>query len=84
MMKEKKGIMKKLFSKSFFIELDDALTYPSGEVITSAIESYTAECNEQLKFESKVKPIIFYLEEVLYRAEVKMACGGYYISCSEV
>ncbi|AUD25628.1 hypothetical protein ABE42_06805 [Bacillus thuringiensis] len=84
MMKEKKGIMKKLFSKSFFIELDDALTYPSGEVITSAIESYTAECNEQLKFESKVKPITFYLEEVLYRAEVKMARGGYYISCSEV
>ncbi len=34
-----KGIMKKLFSKSFFIELNDALTYPSGEVITSAIES---------------------------------------------
>ncbi|MGQ0513982.1 DUF4318 domain-containing protein, partial [Bacillus sp. D-CC] len=65
MMKEKKGIMKKLFSKSFFIELDDALTYPSGEVITSAIESYAAECNEQLKFESKVKPITFYLEEVI-------------------
>ncbi|MEC0901095.1 MULTISPECIES: DUF4318 domain-containing protein [Bacillus] len=86
MMKEKKGIMKKLFSKSFFIELDDALTYPSGEVITSAIESYAyaAECNEQLKFESKVKPITFYLEEVLYRVEIKMARGGYYISCSEV
>ena len=28
----------KLFSKSFFIELDDALTYPSSKVITSAIE----------------------------------------------
>ena len=82
-MKEKKGIMKNYFLK-FFIELDDALTYPSGEVITSAIESYAAECNEQLKFESKVKPITFYLEEVLYRAEIKMARGGYYISCSEV
>ncbi len=46
MMKEKKGIMKKLFSKSFFIELDDALMYPSAEVITSAIERYAAECNE--------------------------------------
>ncbi|PKJ54918.1 DUF4318 domain-containing protein [Bacillus sp. SN10] len=84
MMKEKKGIMKKLFSKSFFIELDDALTYPSVEVITSAIENYAAACNEQLTFESKVKPITFYLDEVLYRAEVKMARGGYYISCSEV
>ncbi|MED0962086.1 DUF4318 domain-containing protein [Bacillus paramycoides] len=84
MMKEKKGIMKKLFSKSFFIELDDALTYPSTEVICSAIDRYATECNEQLKFESKVKPIIFYLENVLYRAEIKLARGGYYISCSEV
>ncbi|MBK5350849.1 DUF4318 domain-containing protein [Bacillus sp. TH22] len=84
MMKEKKGIMKKLFSKSFFIELDDALTYPSAEVIRSAIEGYAAECNGKLKFESKVKPITFYLENVMYRAEIKMAGGGYYISCSEV
>ncbi|QWG66963.1 DUF4318 domain-containing protein [Bacillus mycoides] len=84
MMKEKKGIMKKLFSNSFFIELDDALTYPSAEVIRSAIESYAAKCNEQLKIESKVKPITFYLENVMYRAEIKMARGGYYISCSEV
>lgn len=84
MMKEKKGIMKKLFSKSFFIELDDALTYPSSEVITTAIEGYVAECHERLKFESKVKPITFYLENVMYRAEIKMARGGYYISCSEV
>ncbi|MED1115068.1 DUF4318 domain-containing protein [Bacillus paramycoides] len=76
--------MKKLFSKSFFIELDDALTYPSMEVICSAIDRYATECNEQLKFESKVKPIIFYLENVLYRAEIKLARGGYYISCSEV
>lgn len=84
MMKEKKGIMKKLLSKSFFIELDDALTYPSTEGICSAIEGYAAECNEQLKFESKVKPITFYLGNEIYRAEIKMARGGYYISCSEV
>lgn len=76
--------MKKLFSKSFFIELDDALTYPSAEAITSAIEGYAAEYNEDLKFESKVKPIIFNLENIMYRAKIKMARGGYYISCSEV
>ncbi|HDR7795863.1 TPA: DUF4318 domain-containing protein [Bacillus luti] len=84
MVKEKKGIMKKLFSKSFFIELDNALTYPSAEFICSAIEKYATECNEQLKFESKVKPVTFYLENVMYYAEIKMARGGYYISCSEV
>ncbi len=79
-----KRIMKKLFSKSFFIELDDALTYPSAEVIRSAIEGYAAECNGELKFESKVKAIIFNLENVMYCAEIKMDRGGYYISCSEV
>ncbi|RKF51975.1 hypothetical protein BCY92_02840 [Bacillus wiedmannii] len=84
MMKEKKGIMKKLFSKSFFIELNNALTYPSSQVITSAIEGYAVECHEHLKFESKVKPITFYLGSVLYCVEIKMARGGYYISCSEV
>ncbi|MBJ8053424.1 DUF4318 domain-containing protein [Bacillus cereus] len=84
MMKEKKGIMKKLFSKSFFIELDDASMYPSAEVIRSAIEGYAAEYNEHLKFESKVKPIIFNLENIMYRAKIKMARGGYYISCSEI
>jgi hypothetical protein len=74
----------KLFSKSFFIELDDALTYPSAEVIHSAIEGYAAEYNEQLKFESKVKPITFYLKNAMYQIEIKMDRGGYYISCSEV
>ncbi len=38
MMKREEGIMKKLFSKSFFIELDDALTYPSGGSYYFAIE----------------------------------------------
>ncbi len=78
------GDYEKLFSKSFFIELDEALTYPSSKVITSAIEGYATECNERLKFESKVKPITFYLENAMYRAEIKMARGGYYISCTEV
>ncbi|PEC22657.1 DUF4318 domain-containing protein [Bacillus cereus] len=83
-MMKRKRIMKKLFSKSFFIELDDALTYPSSEVICSAIEGYAVECDEQLKFESKVKPLTFYLENVIYCAEIKMARAGYYISCNEV
>ncbi|PEA11472.1 DUF4318 domain-containing protein [Bacillus cereus] len=67
-----------------FIELEDALIYPSAEFIISTIEGYAAACNEQLKFESKVNTITFYLEDVLFSAEIKMARGGYYISCSEV
>lgn len=84
MMKEKKGIMKKLFFKSFFIELDEVLMYLLLKVIILVIEGYVIECNERLKFESKVKLIIFYLENVMYCVEIKMVCGGYYIFCIEV
>ncbi len=68
--REERDYEKNYFLKVFFIELDDALTYPSGEVITSAIESYATECNEQLKFESKVKPITFLLRRSI------VSCGN--------
>ena len=84
MMKEKKSLLKKLLGKSFFIELDDALTYPSTEIICMAIEAYAAESKEKLEFKSKVKSITFYLENTLYQIDIRMARGGYYISCSEV
>ncbi|PFA13223.1 MULTISPECIES: DUF4318 domain-containing protein [Bacillus cereus group] len=84
MMKEKKSLLKKLLGKSFFIELDDALTHPSTEIICMAIEAYAAESKEKLEFKSKVKPITFYLENTLYQVDIRMARGGYYISCSEV
>ncbi|EEL50980.1 DUF4318 domain-containing protein [Bacillus cereus] len=84
MMKEKKSLLKKLLGKSFFIELDDALTHSSTEIICMAIEAYAAESKEKLEFKSKVKPITFYLENTLYQVDIRMARGGYYISCSEV
>ncbi|MEW9503115.1 DUF4318 domain-containing protein [Jeotgalibacillus marinus] len=83
-MKEKRGFFKRLLKKNFFIELDEALTYPSVQFICEAIEKYAAESKEQLRFESKVKPITFYLDNALYRVEIRMAQGGYYISCDEV
>ena len=79
---EREEIMKNYFLK-FFIELDEAFNV-SIIKSSSAIEGYATECNERLKFESKVKPITFYLENAMYRAEIKMARGGYYISCTEV
>ncbi|MGN7896027.1 DUF4318 domain-containing protein [Bacillus sp. 22475] len=83
-MNEKNGFFKKLFKKSFFIELDEALTYPSAQTICQEIEKYAAGSKEELRFESKVKPVTFYLDDKLYRAEISMARGGYYISCNEV
>ncbi|HEK9103022.1 DUF4318 domain-containing protein [Bacillus pfraonensis] len=84
MIQEKKSLLKKLLGKSFFIELDAALIYPSTEIICKAIETYAAESKEKLEFESKVKPITFYLENTLYQVDIRMARGGYYISCTEV
>jgi hypothetical protein len=81
---EKKGIFNKLLKKGFWIEIDETLTYPSNQIICQAIDKYAAESKEQLRFESKVKPITFYLGDKLFNVEVRMARGGYYISCSEV
>ncbi|MFF2176622.1 DUF4318 domain-containing protein [Lysinibacillus sp. NPDC058147] len=79
-----KDFFKKIVNKSFIIELDEALIYPSVQSICVAIEKYATESKEQLKFESKIKPITFYLDNTLYRVEIRMARGGYYISCIEI
>ncbi|KFN02298.1 DUF4318 domain-containing protein [Bacillus clarus] len=84
MVKAKKGLLKKLLGKSFYIELEDALTYPSAQTICETIEKYAAESREKLEFKSRVKSIHFHLENTRYRAEIRMARGGYYISCSEL
>ncbi|PEX57325.1 hypothetical protein COK47_31645 [Bacillus cereus] len=77
---KKQRFLKKLLRKTFYIELDDSLHYPSPKTICSAVETY----EEKLRFESKTKPITFYLEDTLYSTDVRMARGGYYIFCREV
>ncbi|WP_154100494.1 DUF4318 domain-containing protein [Bacillus mycoides] len=81
---KKQRFLKKLLRKSFYIELDDSLHYPSVKTICSAVETYAIQSKEKLRFESKTKPITFYLEDTLYSADVRMARGGYYIFCREV
>lgn len=72
--------MGKFFRKSFDIDLKDSLTYPSGKIICDSIlrEQKNAE------FISKEKPVIFKIEDGIYEVDIKMARGGYYLSCREI
>ncbi|GLC89246.1 DUF4318 domain-containing protein [Lysinibacillus piscis] len=73
---------KKLRNKGFLIELHEALTYPSAKVICEAVEKHVTD-KEFLLFESTEKPVTFYLDDVLYRVEIKLAYGGYILHCKE-
>ncbi|WP_317400277.1 DUF4318 domain-containing protein, partial [Anaerotruncus colihominis] len=50
-----------MFRKSFQIELEDSLTYPSARIICEAVESYAAGSKERLTFVSREMPVSFYL-----------------------
>lgn len=72
--------MGKFFRKTFDIELDDALTYPSAKTICEIISK--EESN--VEFINKEKPVSFKIEDVVYEVEIKMARGGYILHCKEI
>lgn len=72
--------MNKFFRKSFDIQLEDSLVYPSKNIICDSI----LKNQENVEFISKEKPIIFKLENEMYEVTIKMARGGYYLSCREI
>ena len=59
-----------MFRKSFQIELEDSLTYPSARIICEAVESYAAGSKERLTFVSREMPVSFYLDQDLYEVKV--------------
>ncbi|MEN8435361.1 DUF4318 domain-containing protein [Clostridium septicum] len=71
--------MLKFFRKSFDIELDDALEYPSAETICNTISKKV----KNIEFVSKEKPVSFKQGNVLYEVEISMARGGYMLICTE-
>ncbi|AQT84719.1 hypothetical protein B1222_10470 [Paenibacillus larvae subsp. pulvifaciens] len=83
-MKIRKRSLKRFFKKGFFIELDEALTYPSVQTTCEAIEKYAAESGQEVEFVSKGQPVTFYLAGKIYYVEISMARGGYYLFCREV
>jgi hypothetical protein len=72
-----------LSKKSFLVDLDDSLTYPSAQTICNAIEKYCISSKEKCQFVRTEKPVTFYLEDKLFSAEITMARGGYMIKCLE-
>lgn len=69
--------------KSFLLDYDDSLTYPSAQAICNAIEKYCVGSKETCQFVSTKKPITFYLGDKLYIAIISMTRGGYSIRCRE-
>ena len=70
-----------MFRKSFQIELEDSLTYPSARIICEAVESYAAGRKERLRVVSREMPVSFYLDQDLYEVKIIMIRGGYELSC---
>lgn len=70
--------------KGFYIDLKEALEFPSAPTICEAIGNYCAGTHEMYEFASREKPITFYLEGVLYSAEVSLSRGGYVLHCKEL
>lgn len=75
--------MRSLFKKSFLVDLDDSLTFPSAQTIRSAIEKYCMDSNRKPQFVGIEKPVTFYLEDKLFTADISMARGGYILKCIE-
>ena len=71
------------FKKSFNVDYDNSLTYPSSQTICNAIEKYCEDSKEKCQFVSTNEPVTFYLEDKLFVAIVSMARGGYNIRCRE-
>jgi hypothetical protein len=72
--------MIKFFRKSFYIDLEDSLTYPSAKKICDTI----VIDQKNVEFISKEKPVIFKIEDGIYEVDIKMAGGGYILLCREV
>lgn len=70
-----------MFHKSFTLELQDSLSYPSAETICDAVARYAADGKENLEWVSREKPVSFYLDKILYIVSVPMLRGGYYLLC---
>ena len=58
--------MLNLFKKSFLVDYDDPLTYPSAQAICKAIEKYCVSAKQKCQFVSTEKPVTFYSEDKLY------------------
>lgn len=73
-------MLSKLLKKSFDLDLEDALNYPSNDTICNTIQAK----EPRIVFTSKIKPITFTLDDIHYVVEIKIVRGGYGIVCKEI
>jgi len=78
-----KELLKKFLKNTFYIDLDDSLTYPSSQKICEIIEEYCTDTKQEFHFINKSNPITFSLNGILYETKVDMAHGGYFLLCKE-
>lgn len=71
--------MGKFFRKTFDIELDDPLTYPSAKIICETI----SQKENNIEFVNKEKSVSFKKDNTIYEVEIVMARGGYILVCKE-
>jgi hypothetical protein len=69
---------------AFYIDLDEALIYPTAQVICDSIAKHCGKAQLNFEFVSRGNPVTFQLEDGLYEAEVTMLRGGYTLLCKEV
>ncbi|MBZ0312518.1 hypothetical protein AB2T96_15160 [Clostridium butyricum] len=72
--------MGKFFRKTFDIELEDSLTYPSAKTICDTILKKQSD----IEFINTDNPVSFKQLNTIYEIKVEMARGGYILICKEV
>ena len=72
--------MGKFFRKTFDIELEDSLPYPSGKTICDTILKKESD----IEFINTDNPVSFKQLNTIYEIKVEMARGGYILICKEV
>lgn len=70
--------MWKMFRKSFDVDLENSIEYPSSEVICETILNEKGE----VEFISRETPVSFKMGNIIYEVEVRMARGGYMLVCT--
>lgn len=70
--------------KAFYINLEEALIYPSALVICDMVAKHCAKAQLEYEFVSRINPVTFRLEDGSYEVEVTMSRGGYILICKEV
>ncbi|MFL0248376.1 DUF4318 domain-containing protein [Candidatus Clostridium stratigraminis] len=66
------------------MDLEDALTHPSSQVVCKTIKKYFIHNKQEFDFVNTSTPVTIKLDGILYCVTVELARGGYSIYCKEI